>query len=92
MTTAGDWVPLRSFVVCAKAEVQDLPLVPHAGQLGPHDVAYARLPNIFGINTTAGYVVLNILGRGGRMLRASLLFPSSGGDVAQVHHMKFDDR
>lgn len=86
---AGDWRTITRFTVKVRVVIDSAPLTLEPGSLHGHQVAFGTAPNIFRHhNAGPQNVLVNLLGTGGNISKAGLLFPGSSSTDPEIHEMK----
>jgi len=89
-TSTDTWRVAESLTVKIRAEIADTPLSLTGGSFSGHEIAYGTAANIFTDKERASqYVMVNMLGRGGTPVKASLMFPGMPKSEQGVFNMKF---
>jgi len=84
------WRVAESLTVKVRAEIADAPLSLTGGFFSGHEIAYGTAVNIFtDKERPAQYVLVNMLGRGGIPVKASIMFPGIAEGEQEILNMKF---
>lgn len=83
-TTAGEWRRVTRVDLGVEVTIDRAPLKLSTAALQGHQIAFGTAPNIFPQRSPQSqYVLVNLVGHGGRVAKASILFPgSNAGDAA----------
>ena len=89
-TSADTWRVAESLIVKVRAEIADTPLNLTGGSFSGHEIAHGTAANIFtDKERPSQYVLVNMLGRGGIPVKASLMFPGTPKSEQEVFNMRF---
>lgn len=89
-TSTDTWRIAESLTVKIRAEIADTPLNLTGGSFSGHEIAYGTAANIFTDKERASqYVMVNMLGRSGTPVKASLMFSGMPKSEQGVFNMKF---
>jgi len=89
-TSTDTWRVVVSLTVKVRAEIANTPLNLASGSFSGHEIAYGKASNIFtDKNRASKYVLVNMLGRGGKPMKASLMFPGKTPGEHEIFDMKF---
>lgn len=92
-TAEGEWRSVNHFDLDVEVHIVRTPISLSAGEIQGHQVAFGTAPNIFADKHSGPeYVLLNLVGRGGRPDKAALLIPASSKGSAKVLDMVMPDR
>lgn len=89
-TSTDTWLVAESLTVKVRFEVTETPLNLTGAFFSGHDIAFGTADNIFtDKERPSQYVLVNILGRGGTPVKASLMFPGATEGEQDIFNMKF---